>query len=602
MKNKIIIFVVALNVLLMILFLNASPIDHLTQSSYAKGTFNIKSGETRSLAGNMKITMHNTGKLMLYKGDQIVWAERSAAGLCTTNCQAVFQADGNFVIYKTSSTGRSPLWASGTRGERIHFTTHTPFILISSSDNILWSGLNRYENFILKMGKSINFNNHDLRLTLQNDGNVVYYVRGKAVWASNTNNSHCKNCKVALQGDGNLVMYEDFGLPTQRVTWANNSFGTKMNMYYSGPKFGYALPPLAPIFTSNNYKRLTDRGCNRSQFGNHPSMGDIFISRQLNDQLPNGGCPAKSRNIWSLTAAKMDWSTNELKHLYKILDTTRDDLWVENGTMRITQANDITVTKIQGQLYVAFECHGVNFPAGSAACVGRLYKDQNGNYVIDHNSLSVVAKGAGGQPGFTYDDRFIYSAAVPKIVTHKNRTYLYWSQLLIDQSIPTSREVERFVSSSTVGIEVGLVDGRVRAKRSNGELINAPINANDPMVVEVMGLDQNRMKRANDSFQILSKGDELLMVGVASNSCVYPIKNTPLKDCYNLFFAHSDSPLQPKGFNNRVTFEGLPLDPSEYSGFLYRNTDKKTVFRYFVSEGVANKLYEWPDKVLYEYE
>jgi PKD repeat protein len=91
----------------------------------------------KSCDGRFKFILQTDGNLVLYKNTQALWSSR-------TNGKASFgtymQADGNFVIY--TQTG-NPLWATGSRG------------------NGAW-------------------------LAVQNDGNVVIYRKGKALWATGT--------------------------------------------------------------------------------------------------------------------------------------------------------------------------------------------------------------------------------------------------------------------------------------------------------------------------------------------------------------------------------------------------------------------------------
>jgi len=62
-------------------------------------------------------------------------------------------------------------------------------------------------------------------LLLQQDGNLVLYKKGKALWATGTNtiNSQRKPTTAIMQGDGNLVLYARGGVPIwDSGTWGNN--------------------------------------------------------------------------------------------------------------------------------------------------------------------------------------------------------------------------------------------------------------------------------------------------------------------------------------------------------------------------------------------
>jgi len=56
---------------------------------------------------------------------------------------------------------------------------------------------------------------------MQTDGNLVVYGNGCVIWASNTAGTGSANF-LAMQGDGNLVIYTSGGKPV----WASNSAGT----------------------------------------------------------------------------------------------------------------------------------------------------------------------------------------------------------------------------------------------------------------------------------------------------------------------------------------------------------------------------------------
>ncbi|XP_010787162.1 mannose-specific lectin-like [Notothenia coriiceps] len=77
--------------------------------------------------------------------------------------KAVFQDDGNFVVY-----GWQPVWASDTAGS-------SPF-----------------------------------RLCMQGDCNLVMYDKGdKAIWHTNTSKSDCNICRLQLTNEGKLVVNKE---------------------------------------------------------------------------------------------------------------------------------------------------------------------------------------------------------------------------------------------------------------------------------------------------------------------------------------------------------------------------------------------------------
>ncbi len=63
-------------------------------------------------------------------------------------------------------------------------------------------------------------------LVIQADGNLVSYrtrdfVPANAVWASGTNGKGLAPFRLAMQSDGNLVIYDS----TNKATWATNTNG-----------------------------------------------------------------------------------------------------------------------------------------------------------------------------------------------------------------------------------------------------------------------------------------------------------------------------------------------------------------------------------------
>jgi hypothetical protein len=63
--------------------------------------------------------------------------------------------------------------------------------------------LNEGESLV--RGQWLKSNNGEYTLILQDDGNLVLYGRGKALWNTNTHGLAAKN--LVMQSDGNLVLY-----------------------------------------------------------------------------------------------------------------------------------------------------------------------------------------------------------------------------------------------------------------------------------------------------------------------------------------------------------------------------------------------------------
>lgn len=88
-------------------------------------------------------------------------------------------------------------------------------------------------------------------LLLQRDGNLVLYrvADGKAVWATNalSQNLRVGDERVALQSDGNLVVYDD-----KKALWSSNTYGKKVSALLVGDNGELRLlGPDGAVWTAN---------------------------------------------------------------------------------------------------------------------------------------------------------------------------------------------------------------------------------------------------------------------------------------------------------------------------------------------------------------
>ncbi|XP_023248740.1 mannose-specific lectin-like [Seriola lalandi dorsalis] len=86
------------------------------------------------------------------------------------NFKAVFQDDGNFVIYTWS-----PIWASNTYGKN-------PFRILLQQDNNLVM-YNKEDKPLWASGTYSNQCSTRLRLTMTNEGQLVLDQNGKRIWS-----------------------------------------------------------------------------------------------------------------------------------------------------------------------------------------------------------------------------------------------------------------------------------------------------------------------------------------------------------------------------------------------------------------------------------
>lgn len=87
---------------------------------------------------------------------------------------AIFQKDGNFVIYN----GPNALWSSGTHGKngvKLMLRRYGNLVLFDADDKPIWSS------------KSSEKGKQPYQLVMQDDQNLVLYGKGGVpIWASNT--------------------------------------------------------------------------------------------------------------------------------------------------------------------------------------------------------------------------------------------------------------------------------------------------------------------------------------------------------------------------------------------------------------------------------
>jgi hypothetical protein len=156
--------------------------------------------------------MQSDGNLVLYGPDgAALWSTGTSGEDCSANqCLAVFQTDGNLVVYN----GSTPLWSSGTSGRpdaELLLSAQSPQLQILGGDqSMLWANVYAFGagNFTLNQNTSVDF--YSLTLAMQGDGNLVLYgPDGTPLWDTGTFGQDCgtNQCYVTFQSDGNLVVY-----------------------------------------------------------------------------------------------------------------------------------------------------------------------------------------------------------------------------------------------------------------------------------------------------------------------------------------------------------------------------------------------------------
>ena len=165
--------------------------------------------------GTYRLTMQSDGNVVEYDGSSVVWA----SGTNPTGATALMQGDGNFVI--KNSTG-DPLWASDTSGNPgayVVLGNAGEFGVRSASGVTLWAPGRLSAGGRLLSGQSLYSPAGRFRLTMQGDGNLVEYDNaGTPVWASGTG---VAGSKAVVQDDGNIVVYNG----SNQAQWASDTSG-----------------------------------------------------------------------------------------------------------------------------------------------------------------------------------------------------------------------------------------------------------------------------------------------------------------------------------------------------------------------------------------
>ena len=177
------------------------------QSDAAPRTRELWPGEYLTSAnGWYRLLMQRDGKLVVYnKANKPVWFTDTAEA-----CKAIFQQDGNLVLYRYSD-GQA-IWNAGSY---LQPTSFTPTANFPTGSGFLAAGDSSSSR--LTIGQNLYSPNGWYRLTLQSDGNLVLYSKGTiftgpadqnyniAIWSSGTGGLNATYAQ--FQSDGNLVLY-----------------------------------------------------------------------------------------------------------------------------------------------------------------------------------------------------------------------------------------------------------------------------------------------------------------------------------------------------------------------------------------------------------
>jgi len=214
--------------------LPAWPVSPTQGDRLLPGQGLVAGGSIKSADGRFTLTMQNDGNLVLAgPQNQALWA--SATNGHNDVFGVMMQGDGNLVVYDGQDRR---VWNSGTNnspGASLVVQNDGNLVIYDVSGHAVWASnsvvpatpppLTYPGQFSpgqgLMPGGSTASVDGRFRLAMQGDGNLVLYgPAGQPMWASNTGN-HYDIWDVVMQGDGNLVIYDGHGHPL----WASNTSG-----------------------------------------------------------------------------------------------------------------------------------------------------------------------------------------------------------------------------------------------------------------------------------------------------------------------------------------------------------------------------------------
>ena len=185
----------------------------LWQSSGLVSGQTLSPGQSvESPGGGYVLTMQSDGNLVEYDAaGHPVWA----AGTNPSGASAVMGSDGALVV---KDSGGSVLWSSGTSGNARASASLSASgqLLVSAGTTMLWGPGLLVPGRVLHANDTVASPNGRYVLVMQNDGNLVEYSSGSAVWATGTQPS---GATATMTGTGTLAV-ADAG---STVLWASGA-------------------------------------------------------------------------------------------------------------------------------------------------------------------------------------------------------------------------------------------------------------------------------------------------------------------------------------------------------------------------------------------
>lgn len=195
---------------LQILGSDATP---LWQSSGIVSGQTLSPGQSvESPGGGYVLNMQSDGNLVEYDAaGHPLWA----AGTNPSGASAVMGSDGALVV---KDSGGSVLWSSGTSGHSgaIASLSASGQLLVTSGSTMLWGPGLLVPGRVLNANDTVASPNGAYVLVMQNDGNLVEYSGGNAVWATGTQPS---GATATMTATGTLAVSD----ASSAVLWASGA-------------------------------------------------------------------------------------------------------------------------------------------------------------------------------------------------------------------------------------------------------------------------------------------------------------------------------------------------------------------------------------------
>ena len=182
-----------------------------------------------SLAPGASLALVDGGRLVMQgDGNLVAYDKDSKATFNTSTFEAgsrlVVQSDGNVVVYDANNRW---LWQTGTAGNPdAEVLVENGHLIVRTGETVLFDSATktgiRNETIVKSMrpASSVKSASGQYMLAMQGDGNLVMYdAAGKPTWSTGTQGNPA--ARFAVQGDGNLVVYSSAG----KALWNTSTQG-----------------------------------------------------------------------------------------------------------------------------------------------------------------------------------------------------------------------------------------------------------------------------------------------------------------------------------------------------------------------------------------